>query len=106
MAGKAVNALIASEAVVVQRTDSNVTLAIQPHEVAALTKAMALDTIVFTVAPLGGNAASRSSRHLGRNLVAPGRPPGHFETSPLRCGFIAVGFDVAGVGRGSYGGKF
>ncbi|WP_182865119.1 hypothetical protein [Stieleria mannarensis] len=53
MAGKAVNSVIATEAVVVQHVDSSVTLAIRPDEVAALTKALALKTPVFTIARSG-----------------------------------------------------
>lgn len=53
MSGKAINSVIATEAIIVQRSDSSVTLAIHPREVAALTKALALKTPVFTIARSG-----------------------------------------------------
>ena len=53
MSGKAINSVIATEAIIVQRGESSVTLAIHPREVAALTKALALKTPVFTIARSG-----------------------------------------------------
>jgi len=53
LADKAVNTVLAVNAVVVDRQDNQVTLAILPTEVAGLTKSLALKTTMFSIAKSG-----------------------------------------------------
>jgi hypothetical protein len=70
LAGKVVNSLIATEAIIVQRSDDSVTLAIYPGEVANLTKALALKTPVFTIAR-SGRPQAQATESTSQPSVAP-----------------------------------
>lgn len=83
LSGKAVNSVIATEAVVVQRSDSSVTLAIHPHEVAALTKALALKTPVFTIARSGRPADQDSTGSIANDTPA-GMPVLTSDDDPMK----------------------
>jgi len=51
---KAINTLVAVNALVVDRQDDRVTLAVMPSEIAGLTKSLALKTPMFSIAKPGG----------------------------------------------------
>lgn len=57
---KAINTVLVTEAIVVQQSDSNATLAVRPEEVPNLTKAFALSVPIFAVTRSGRMAASSS----------------------------------------------
>ncbi len=83
LSGKAVNSVIATEAVVVQRSDESVTMAIHPQEVAALTKALALKTPVFTIARSGRPAEQDSNDSLTKEAPT-GVPVLNSDEDPMK----------------------
>ncbi|MEM1227808.1 MAG: SAF domain-containing protein [Planctomycetota bacterium] len=76
LSGRAVNTVIATEALVVQRSHDRVTLAVDPDEVAALTRALAVKTPVFTIA--------RSGRIRGSDSGSPADPLEFVRLPPLQ----------------------
>jgi len=58
---KAINTLVAVNALVVDRQDDRVTLAVMPSEIAGLTKSLALKTPMFSIAKPGGSEVAEPS---------------------------------------------